>query len=254
MEPSNQPRNAAQGEPAEIICRVTPWYFRRMAILGGMLFLMGCYFIYDGAVGYPKKNERAEVQQWFEKELLGGYDEAKAAGRLSQWMKEAEAKGWPAGENGEPPKWAAYAAERGWPEKNEKYTDKEIEEQFWWGGGTLIGALVVGVLVLLNRNKVLVGRAGAFVTPEGAEVKHGDVFKVDTRKWAQKGLAYAWYRPGGEGAVKKAVIDDLKFGGAEGILTALLANFSGELIEKVEDEEEDDADEDESAEAKDSAT
>jgi hypothetical protein len=218
-----------------------------MGILGGMLILMGAYFIYDGAIGYPKKNERADVQKWFEEEVLGGYDEAKADGRLSSWLEEAADKGWPTGENGEPPKWAAYAAERGWPEKNEKYTEKEIEEQFWWGGGTLLAAAIVGVLLLLNRNKVLTGLPDGFITPEGIEVKHAEVFKVDKRKWDQKGLAYAWFRPGGDGAEKKVIIDDLKFGGADAILTALLANFSGELIEKVADDEDEEEEEDDSS-------
>lgn len=248
MKESSDPKvstDIAAAIDGEVVCKVTRWYFRRMGILGGMLFLMGVYFIYDGAIGYPKKNVRAEKQLWFENELLPSYDEAKATGRLAQWMEESAAKGWPTGENGEPPKWAAYAAERGWPEKNEKYTDKEITEQFWWGGGTILGALVVGVLVLLNRNKVLRGGADHFITPEGTTVRFADAFKVDTRKWDQKGLAYVWFRDGDGGKDQKAVIDDLKFGGADMILSALLAKFSGELIEKVADDEDEETDEEE---------
>lgn len=238
----NASNNAAPASRGEVTCRVTPWYFRRMGILGGMLLLMGLYFIYDGAIGYPKKNVRADKQLWFEKEFLPSYDEAKAEGRLGAWMEKAAAEGWPTGDNGEPPKWAAYAAERGWPEKNEKYTEKEITEQFWWGGGTILASIIVGILVLLNRNKVLQGGGDHFITPEGVTVRFADVFKVDTRKWDQKGLAYAWFKDGEGGAERKAVIDDLKFGGADVILSALLANFRGELIEKVAEEEDEDED------------
>lgn len=233
MEAVSKPA-ADPGGP--LVCRVTSWYFRRMGILGGMLLLMGLYFVYDGKYGYPKANVIAERKDWFEKELLASYDKAKASGRLDQWLAEAREKGWPTGSEGEPPKWAAYAARNNWPEKPKKFTAKEIEEQFWWGGGTILGSLIVGVLLLLNRNKTLQGGDDHFVTPEGRRIAFAEVFRIDKRKWDNKGLAYAWYREGGSGPERKAVIDDLKFDGAGRILNRLLVSFSGELIEKVADE------------------
>lgn len=218
-----------------IVCRITPWYFRRMGMMTAMLIAMGLYFLYDGKFGYPKANEIAEKKNWFEQTLLKGYDEALAANRLDQWVQETEAQGLPAGKNGEPPRWISYAAERGWPEKPHKYTDREITEQFWWGGATVIAGLIVGMLMLLNRNKVLRAEADHWITPEGQAIRYTDVFRVDKRKWDNKGLAYAWYRPTGGEAEKKAILDDLKYDGAVHILERLLANFKGELIEKVPD-------------------
>lgn len=224
---------AATAPQDTIVCRVTPWYYRRMGLLGGMLLIMGLYFLYDGKFGYPKANAIAAQRDWFEKELLPGFDAAKAQGTLDAWIEQAKAKGWPTGRNGEPPRWVAYAAQHGWPEKPEKYTDREITEQFYWGGGTLLVALIVGILVLISRNKVLRCAADHWVTPEGSKIQFADVFRVDKRKWDNKGLAYAWYREGGQGPERKAVIDDLKFNGAAQVLDRLLAVFKGELIEKV---------------------
>lgn len=225
---------APSAEP--LVCRVTAWYYRRMGILTAMLLLMGLYFLYDGRYGYPAANAVADQKDWFEQELLKGYDEAKASGRLEAWTTDAQAKGWPVGKNGEAPRWVSYAAAKGWPEKPHRYTEREIREQFWWGGGTLVAALAVAGLLLANRGKVLRAGADHWLTPEGQRIAFADVFKIDKRPWDQKGLAYAWHRTA-DGREKRAVIDDLKFAGAGQVLERLLANFRGELIEKAPEPE-----------------
>lgn len=226
--PENQP---GSGELIE--CRVTPWYFRRMGILAAMLLAFGAYFFYDGRWGYPAKNRKAAIKEQFEEEVLKGFDRAKASGNLDPWREEMRSKGWPTDKNGDPPKWVTYAAEHGIDEKPKKYTDREIEEQFWWSGGMVVAAVVVGIIVALNRNKVLRGYGDRMVMPDGVEVRFADVFRIDKRKWDNKGLAYAWYRSAPDAPERRAVIDDLKFGGAGTVLDRLLARFSGELIEKV---------------------
>jgi hypothetical protein len=220
-----------QGEP--IVCRVTTWYYRRMGMMAGMCVAFGLYFIYDWKVGYPKANEIADKQEWFEKVLLPSYDEAQKAGKLEEWMVKADAEGWPKGKAGEPPKWLQYAAVNGWPEKPKRFTQKEVDEQLWWGLGTMGIGLAAGVVMLLNRGKVLRGEADHWVTPEGETVRYADVVRVDKRKWDNKGLAYAWYQTEPGGREKRVVIDDLKFGGADRVLERLLGAFKGELIEKV---------------------
>lgn len=225
----------ASAEPTPvfpILCRVTPWYFRRMGMMAAMLAAFGLYFIYDGKVGYPKANQIAEKQVWFDEVVLKSFDEAKAANKVDVWVKNATQQGWPTGRDGEPPRWVSYAAQNGWPEKPHRYTQKEIDEQFWWGGGTLLAAFIVATLILLNKNKVLQGEPDHFITPEGKKVVYADVFRVDKRLWDNKGLAYVWHRPDG-GGEQKVVIDDLKYEGAVRVLDVLLSCFKGELIEKV---------------------
>ncbi len=221
------------GEDPPVICRVTPWYFRRMGLAAGMCLLFALYFLYDWKIGYPKANVIADKRDWFEKELLPSYDAAKDEGRLDVWTEQARAQGWPAGKDGEPPKWLQYAAMNGWPEKPKRHTQKEVDEQLWWGLGTGAVALALLTVMLLNRNKVLRCGGDHWITPEGETVSFADVFRVDKRPWDQKGLAYVWHRPGEGGRERKAVIDDLKYGGAHRVLERLLAGFRGELIEKV---------------------
>ena len=207
-----------------------------MGILAAMLVGMGLYFCYDGKFGYRKDNERADKKQWFETTFTKSFDEAKEAGKLEEWKTRAKEQGLPTGENGEPPKWITYSAQLGWPEDVKKHSEEEIEQQFWWGGAMLAGALFVGLKLLLDFNKKLVGQAESMIMPGGAVVRFADVFKVDKRKWDNKGLAYVFYRNGG--SERRAVIDDLKYGGAVNVLVRLVASFNGELIEKAPDEEE----------------
>ena len=209
-----------------------------MGLLAGMCLVFGLYFIYDWKIGYPKANAIADQQEWFEKELLPSYDKAVNEGKLEEWMVQADAQGWPKGKVGEPPKWLQYAAINGWPEKPKRYTQKEVDEQLWWGIGTISIGLVAGIVLLLNRGKVLRCETDHWITPEGGKVCFADVVRVDTRKWDAKGLAYVWFQQGGAGKERRAVIDDLKFGGADRVLKRLLAGFEGELIEKVPDERE----------------
>jgi hypothetical protein len=234
MEKANAELGVEQGR---IDCRVTRWYYRRMALAGGMCLLFGLYFLYDWKVGYPKANEIAAQQEWFEKELLPSYEIARQAERLAEWRREAEEKGWPTGKADEAPKWVPYAAAKGWPEKPKRFTQKEIDEQWWWGMGTLAVAAVMGLAVLRSRNQTLRADEDLIITPKGQRIRIAQVYRVDKRKWENKGLAYLWYRETEMGPAKRAVIDDLKFGGADRVMDRVLSGFRGELIEKVEEEE-----------------
>lgn len=237
MEESKVPL-LATGE--EIECPVTSWYFKRMGMLGAMLVVFAALFLYDGKWGYPAKNKKAEIKERFDEEVLKGYDEAQKAGRLDQWRAEMKTKNWPVDDNGEPPKWLSYAAEHGMDEKPKKYSDREIEEQFWWGGGMLVGAMIVGVFVLMSRGKRVRADSEGFISPEGVEVPFASVFKVDKRKWENKGLATICFRDSG-GREKKVALDCMKYDeqGVERVLRTLLSKFKGELIEKVDEPDED---------------
>ena len=61
------------------------------------------------------------------------------------------------------------------------------------------------------------------------------IFRIDTRKWAKKGLAYVFYNED-ESTKKRAVVDDLKFPGADMILDRLKSRISGEIIEAIDAE------------------
>ena len=224
-----------------VVCTITKWYYKRMAMLGGMLLVFAGWFYKDGKWTWPAENLNADKYEWFQKEVVGGYDAARNEGKLEAWISEKKAAGFPLKENGEPEKWLAYSARLGIPEKPKKRTAKEIDEQFHWAGGMAVCALLVGLSVVLNFRKKLIGHEDHLISPEGKRMNYADAFRVDKRPWAVKGLAYVYHRPGGvdgKGSGSKIVIDDLKYGGADKVLDLLMAKFRGELIEKVEEEEE----------------
>lgn len=215
-----------------IVCRVTRWYYRRIGMLAGLFLVFGLLFIYDGVWGYPKSIALAKRKEWFVSEFLPSFDKAKQEGRLEGWMEQAKAQGLPTGMDGEPPRWVSYAAQNGWEEEPKLYSEREVAEQFWSAFVCLLGVLIAGVVVLLNRSKVLRGEADHWITPEGERIAFADVTRIDKRKWEHKGLAYAWHRTAA-GVTKRAVLDDLKFAGTDKVLARLLSRFNGELIEKI---------------------
>ena len=88
---------------------------------------------------------------------------------------------------------------------------------------------------MLNRGKVLRADGLSFTSPKGERVLFSSAHRIDKRKWDNKGLAYVHYRDEKE-KERRAVIDDLKFDGADKILDRLLENFEGELVERVSTE------------------
>lgn len=233
-----------------IICRVTPWYFRRMGLMATMCLGMGLYFIYDGRIGYPKENVWVAQKEWYEQEIIGGpkkadreiesFEEARAQGEevTAAWMKMAREKGWVYNADLKEPRWVDYAAGRGgWPESPKYHSPEKIREQYYFGGALVFVAAVAGILVLRNRKKVLVGHADHMVMPNGVQVRYDQVTCVDKRKWEFKGLAYIHFRSTESAPTRRVTIDDLMYGGAGKVLKRLLSQFSGELIEKVPDAE-----------------
>jgi hypothetical protein len=215
-----------------------------MGITSAICILFGLYFLYDWKIGYPNANLIAAKQEWFEKEYLPSYDQAKANGTLSAWEEQAKANGWPGARGDEPPKWVRYAAENGWPEKPKKFTQKEIDEQLWWGLGVIAIGLITALLMLLSRSKTLCADHHRLIMPNGQVIPFEHLFQIDKRKWESKGLAYLRYRQTPDSRPAKATLDALKFdeAGAEKIMQRLLASFKGELIEKIPDPEEDNSD------------
>jgi hypothetical protein len=114
-------------------------------------------------------------------------------------------------------------------------TTDEIGTQGKFAVGLGLGALGVLATFLLNRGKTLTADAAGF-TPPGAKaaIPFAAVTRVDKTRWKHKGLAYAYYKDAG-GAERKAVIDDLKYGGADRVLDRLLSVFGGEIIDVAEE-------------------
>lgn len=233
MDSAPIPAFTDQPDAAPITGHVSNWYFRRRMIpLAAVLMFFGLYFLYDGFVGYPKANLLADKKDWFETELIPSYARAKSRDELQAWSAEARAKNWPLKANGEPLQWVTWAAQRNLSEATHRYTAAEIRQQYQLGCVLILASVIVIVVMLSNRGRTIHAEADHWITPAGRKILFSQVFKLDLRKWDQKGLAYAWYRENETGPVRKAVLDDFKFTQMQSILDRLLSQFKGELIQK----------------------
>lgn len=147
---------------------------------------MAAWFAYDGAIGYPNKNKIAQA-----------FEALKKEGREGDWPTVARARDWPDASN--VPKLK---------------TDGEIRTQLRFAMvGGVIGLILLG-LFLNRRRRVLKVDADNLYTPDGQTVPLSSIRSVDTKRWADKGLAGVLYEV--SGAERTTVIDGLAFGGFDG--------------------------------------
>lgn len=188
-----------------IVCPTTAWYARRMLLMFAMLAAFAGWFYKDYKWGYPKK--------------------AAIYAEYKKVIEQPDGKA----------QWTALAQEKRWDDPPDEITADKIGEQGKFAVGLSLGALGVLVAFLLNRGKRLTADASGF-TPPGARsaIPYASVVRVDKTRWKHKGLAYAYYKDAG-GTERKAVIDDLKYGGADQVLDRLLTSFGGEIVDMAED-------------------
>ena len=197
---------------------LTPWYTRRMLILLAMFGLFAAYFAYDWQIGYPKK---AEIYKTYLEYAKDG-DEG-----LRKWADVARQNGW---DNFEDEK------------KLEpmKVDEGKIAQQMWGMIVCSVATLIILVLAVRSVGTRTALKNGNLHLPGLDPIAIGEIRRVDTRKWMNKGLAYIWYER--NGTEQKAVLDGLKYGGFKGekpfvpdqILEYVVKNFKGELIELEE--------------------
>jgi hypothetical protein len=188
-----------------IVCRSTPWYHKRRIAMLLLVFGFSIAFFYDWKIRYPKHQEAQAENRRLVAE--SGETDGTAA-----YAKIAEGKGWPAK-----------------PDLNKDY-DYAIKEQLFFGILTAVCGAVMLYFYIRTTRGALSADADSFTTADGRRVPFAIAFRIDRRKWQHKGLAYVFYRDGA-GKEKRAVIDDLIFGGAVRVLDRLSANFKGEVID-----------------------
>ncbi len=148
---------------------------------------LGLYFFYDGAIGYPKKNE-----------AFLKHKELKEAGRESAWPATAKRHGWDV----TPP---------------EKLHDEgDLMGQYVFGTVTLAlgGCAIAWVAMCWKRT--LRSDAEAVYGDTGVRVPFSEMRSVDRRKWDTKGIAVVLYER--DGKKRRLVLDDYKYAGGEKIL------------------------------------
>ena len=169
-----------QDRPMPQEARVTSIWKKQKLFVAVFLIAMGGWFLFDGAVGYPRSNEH-----------------------FNAWAKFRD--------GGNLQDWPAFARERGWNEKapEHAFTVAQINGQFLYGAlGTLSG-LIALAFWFTQKGRVLRTDDDAVTTPSGTRVPFAAITGLGLKKWESKGLATVRYEI--EGRKGAFVMDDYKF-------------------------------------------
>jgi|GEM_PF-580257 len=259
----------------DIVCKVTPWYWKRMGLMVLLFVAFTAWFFYDGKYTYPEENVIYNKFIDFTENMLPEFDKVTVEEEkpLDEWKVIAEEKGWTQylDESGEPLKWKNYAAERDWDEKPKEHPQTDIDGQFRWAAACGVIGLAMLINLLLNLRKKISADDSSYTSDKGVRIPFDDMVEIDKRKWDHKGLATIKYKSEG-GEFAKAKLDDLKYDlveveadtpdldddrddddedtapkrvrGGQKILDRILANFEGDLIESIVEEDDDEEEED----------
>lgn len=164
--------------PAE--ARISSIWKKQKLFISIFLLAVGGWFFWDGAVAYPRSNER-----WLK------YEEFEQAKNMSGWREYARSRGW--------------VTEK--PHKFHKPAD--IVGQYVCGGVVaLIGAIVL-VYWLTQKGRILRSDGEAVYTPAGTRVPFDAITGLGLKQWDSKGIARVRYQLNGKQG--QFVIDDYKF-------------------------------------------
>lgn len=250
-----------------IVCKPTPWFLLRAAVMLLMFGVFAVLFFVDGSTGYRKKNESFYLNKAFQ-QANEEFAKMNASNTLTadEWKRHAAKSTvrfpedpavlpatlklpmpWPPilhnFERMKPLQWnllwREYTKERGMnaapPE--EPYDAQKIKEQ--WVVCVVCAALaaVAGFILVRTLGRSISADEEGIVSQQGKRVPYTELKTLDLRKWDTKGLAFLDY----DGATGKGRIrlDGLTYGGfkkesgepAERLMQKIRSRFSGEIIE-----------------------
>lgn len=254
---------------APIVCKPTSWFLLRAVVMLVMFAGFAGWFFHDWKWGYREKNLHFYLYKTFEVAGAKAQDQSKA-GMGAGWSDYVDSQVVQLPDNrdlvpeGTPEKmpwpeelkdferlekgqwnqiWLDYTAKRklaGKPSEH-AYDEGKMREQ-------LIALMVCGVLALVSAfflirtlGRKMVADGDALVAQDGRRVPYKEFTRLDKRKWATKGLAYAYFKKKG-GAEQVVRIDGMTYGGfrsednapAEQLMKRLEENFSGEVVDYEE--------------------
>lgn len=159
---------------------VSRGYLWRLGLIALVCFAMAGWFLFDGAVTYPRQRQRALK-----------YQELEEKGALDEWFTVAKERGWPVDNPGEPK------------------TDFDIYTQFVIAGLLVIPGLIYLIRFLLYRGRWVEADDAGLRTSDGRQLEFGHILVLGKRKWKSKGIARIFYEK--DGRRGKLVLDDWKY-------------------------------------------
>ncbi len=193
----------------KVEAKITRTWRDRMFLI--LIFTVGsaAWFYYDGFVAWPKKIEAANAYKEL-KEKAGGEINA------TEWASIAERNGWDTSDPGEPK------------------TEEDLATQKYIGTFFVVVSVLYLIWFVRQCKRVIHADDESFADPSGALVRYDRVVAVDKRKWDNKGIAYAIYEDE-KGIMRKAIIDDYKYGGSEVILNECEARLAAKEVSTKEE-------------------
>jgi hypothetical protein len=249
-----------------IVCKPTPWFLLRAAVMVVMFGVFAVLFYIDGSTGYRKKNESYYLRKTFQV-ANDGFKTMNSSDTLTaaEWQRHAATQAvefpddrsvlpatiklpmpWPAilhdYDRMKPLQWnilwREYSKERGLNASvEEPYDAQKIKEQWVVFGICSVLALIAAFFLLRTIRRTISADEEAVTTQQGKRIPYTDLKSLDLRKWETKGLAFIDYDgAAGKGKIR---IDGLTYGGfkkehdepAERLMRRIRAHFSGEIIE-----------------------
>lgn len=109
--------------------------------------------------------------------------------------------------------WAHYAAENNLNQSVSEYFKplKDIKGQFNWAIGSLALALLTLFFLIRTLLRSMSVSSEAYSAPNGSLVPFASIYKIDKRKWSNKGIAFLYYKTEAN-TEKKAKIDGMVYG------------------------------------------
>jgi hypothetical protein len=177
-----------------LVAVISKEWKQRMLLMTAIIAGAGCWFLYDGLVGYPNSNVRAAV--YFPLKEKYGKDSPELE---KAWADEARARGW----SDTPPK--------------KKYNDWDIHQQLGIAVISFLGAAACLVNFAWSLKTTTRYKDGIIILPNGQRIPAEKVRSISMRRWKNKGIADLVYEAG-PGRMKKFLLDDYKYIGVEQIL------------------------------------
>jgi hypothetical protein len=163
-----------------LTARITPIWKKQKLFIGVFLILFGAWFFWDGAVRYPRTNERYTA-----------WREHRDSGRSGDWPAFAQSRGW----STQPPE--------------HPYTEAQILGQYVYGSLAALSGLLVLIYWLQQINRVLQMDDEAVTSPAGTRVPFSAIVGLGLKKWDAKGIATVRYELNGRQG--QFLVDDYKF-------------------------------------------
>ena len=155
-------------------------YMWRLGLTALAFLGIALWFLYDGAITYPRQRERALMFQELEEE-----------DRLGQWREITSQRRWPPEDPGKP---------------KEEF---EIYFQLVIAALAALPGSLYSFLFLRTRGCWIEVNETGLRTSWGPQLEFGQIVAIDKKKWKSKGIARIHYRQ--DGRRRRLLLDDWKY-------------------------------------------